>query len=74
MANQIREINKKHPNVPIVGICGGYQILGKKIYDENRRESEEGSVDGLGLLNIETFFLRTIFQKKKLSNKVRELY
>lgn len=56
LANQIREIAKNHPEIPIVGICGGYQLLGKKIFDENERESSEGSIDGLGLLDIETYF------------------
>jgi len=49
----IHELSEK---IPIVGICGGYQILGNKIIDENKKESEHGTVEGLGLLNIETNF------------------
>ncbi len=39
----------------IVGICGGYQMLGKRIID-NGIEGEHQTVDGLGLLDIETRF------------------
>lgn len=39
---------------PIVGICGGYQILGKHIYDDV--ESGLSELPGLGLLDITTHF------------------
>ncbi|HSO25629.1 MAG TPA: cobyric acid synthase CobQ [Methanobacteriaceae archaeon] len=52
-ADEIRELSKE---IPVVGICGGYQMLGQKIFDENNKESKYGSVDGLGLLDIETTF------------------
>lgn len=41
----------------IVGICGGYQMLGKWLHDPHGIEAGIGSVEGLGLLDIETTFL-----------------
>ena len=54
-AKEIIELSKK---IPIVGICGGYQILGEIIYDESKKESSIGTIEGLGLLNIESKFER----------------
>lgn len=45
--------------IQIIGICGGYQILGKKIYDPYSVESNYTEIDGIGLLNIETNFKKT---------------
>ena len=38
----------------ILGICGGYQMLGKRIIDDDGIEGAPARVDGLGLLDIET--------------------
>lgn len=40
----------------IVGVCAGYQMLGRSIHDEI--ESTSGTVDGLGLLDVDTVFER----------------
>jgi adenosylcobyric acid synthase len=51
--------------VPIVGICGGYQMLGRFLHDEEKLESEIGSAPGLGLLDFEVRFE----PKKTLCNR-----
>ncbi len=38
----------------VVGLCGGYQMLGKKLSDPGGIEGPAGTADGLGLLDVET--------------------
>ncbi|MEM9744161.1 MAG: cobyric acid synthase [Pseudomonadota bacterium] len=38
----------------ILGICGGYQLLGTRIHDPDGVDGAAGSVEGLGLLDVET--------------------
>ena len=53
------KIIEKSKEIPVVGICGGLQILGNIIYDEEKRESKHGTIHGLGLLDIESSFSRS---------------
>ncbi|RUT55377.1 cobyric acid synthase CobQ [Clostridium botulinum] len=49
----------------IIGICGGYQVLGSKIKDPYKVETDLGEIDGLNLLDMET-----IFEKEKVTTRV----
>lgn len=50
----IKELEGK---VPILGICGGFQIMGRRIFDPECLEGQAGpEIDGLCLLDCETRF------------------
>ena len=58
-----REINNlRNSQTTIIGICGGLQMLGKKISDPNGIEGELSEINGLGLLPINTI----LTEEKKL--------
>ncbi len=64
LEEEIKE--KYHSGTVILGICGGFQMLGRKITDRFRSESKDaGSIGGIGLMDIETDFL-----KNKNTNQV----
>ncbi|MBE3576007.1 MAG: hypothetical protein IMW99_11285, partial [Firmicutes bacterium] len=60
-AQEILALSRRQ--IPIIGICGGYQMLGMKISDPLGVEAESGGpgsgmeTEGLGLLNTVTVFL-----------------
>lgn len=48
-------------HVPVIGICGGYQMLGEQLSDPDGVEGEKGrSIRGMGLLPA-----RTVFEQRK---------
>lgn len=51
---------------PVIGICGGYQMMGQRLFDPNRLESDQEELTGLRLLNSVT-----TFQTDKRINLVR---
>jgi adenosylcobyric acid synthase len=53
MAEKIKAFKGK---IPIFGICGGYQIMGKTIFDSGVENGIKAEFKGLGLLDVVTKF------------------
>lgn len=64
LEEQIKALHKK--GKLIIGICGGYQMLGKKLKDPYHVEGEREEYDGIGLLDTET-----IFEREKTTTQVK---
>jgi len=66
MARKIISIFKSRPKVKLIGICGGYQMLGESIRDTKNIESKNKKISGLGVLPIVTELLpeKTLSQVK----------
>lgn len=63
LEKQIKDLQKQ--GKLIFGICGGYQLLGNKLYDPEGIEGSIKEIDGIGLLDIETKF-----EKEKVTTQV----
>ena len=59
-------LNRLKRGTVIVGICGGYQMLGRQIYDPEHTESSREKIEGLGLINGVT-----TLKSKKITFQVR---
>ncbi|EJO5347727.1 cobyric acid synthase [Clostridium botulinum] len=62
LEESIKEYSKEGK---IIGICGGYQILGEKIKDPHKVETDLGEINGLNLLDMET-----TFEEEKVTTRV----
>ena len=56
MASAAAIIDRADNGCAVMGICGGYQMLGNEIRDTLHVESNEDSIEGLGLINAITDF------------------
>lgn len=53
----------------VIGVCGGYQMLGTRLHDQQGFEGEAGSSDGFGYLDVETQ-VEPAKQLKQVSGKL----
>ncbi len=52
LAEKVVELSK---SIPVIGICGGFQMLGKSIYDEAMTEGYS-YIEGMNILDVDTRF------------------
>ncbi len=61
-----KTIQKLYQKIPVIGICGGYQMMGKWISDPFEVESKRGKEMGLALFDVTTTLTKekTVVQRK----------
>lgn len=64
LGEKILELHKQ--GTMLVGICGGYQMLGERIEDPDSIEGDTGTIDGLGI-----FGMKTVIAKNKITKQVK---
>lgn len=61
----------------VIGICGGFQMLGRKVDDPHGVEGAPGSSAGLGLLDVDTILARdkrlALLKERALFNEDEEI-
>lgn len=61
----------------VIGICGGFQMLGRTVDDPHGVEGAPGSSDGLGLLDVDTILARdkrlALMKERALFNENEEI-
>lgn len=63
-------LRKASSGTPIIGICGGFQMLGEKLFDPHKTESTYTELDGLKLLPIDTTFSAEKYTRQVTIDKV----
>ena len=49
----------------MIGVCGGFQMLGEEIYDPEEIEGSIQSIKGIGLIKMKTTMKKEKVLKKK---------
>jgi adenosylcobyric acid synthase len=63
-------IRKAHARgIQVIGICGGYQMLGRSLHDPSAIESPRRVMRGLGLLDV-----ATVFEPRKITAQVEAVW
>ncbi len=63
IADSVKRAAKK--GAMVTGVCGGYQMLGQRLFDPYGVESAHREITGMGLLDIET-----VFEERKITAQV----
>ncbi len=65
MLKAVKALVLEKPHLQVIGICGGYQMLGVEMVDQEGVESREKTVSGFGLLPVVT-----VFRKEKTLTQI----
>ncbi|MFW5976342.1 MAG: cobyric acid synthase [Bacillota bacterium] len=64
LAAEIKNLLNK--GIPLIGICGGFQMMGRKLLDPYHTEGQADEIKGLDIFPIET-----IFSKEKTTHQIK---